>query len=520
MTLSSTPQTPETLLQKERRICREQLRRLANCFINRTFELTVKGSQRRNQLLIALFIMFGIFFTFMAHPLVDWGNELSHLFQALFSLNFMTTAPLATTQFFTFALGAIIDPDTLRYLPVLILPFLIALQSAAIYLADIFELKKVEIAREFILQVALQGSNESIRIGNGEVSEKDKNSPIYQIGGPGQVLVELDTAVLFEKPNGQPHVIGPTTKGKAKLEGFERFRQAIDLRNQYTDPLVVKSRSFEGIPVSAVDVRLVFSVWREGKQPSVENPHPFSEKAIESLVYRQASRVILDRPNPSEPPSSWTGTIQGLIRSELGGFMSRHRLTEYLASIGPPEIQQARQREQEITRIGNAVVVNNTLVPRAIPSVPNFQARNIVSSLFSQFAEGFTQNASNRGVELDWIGIGTWKTPNEIIPEQHLDAWKLSLENLKLSRQENIDAHRENIGTQELLQMIRETPLMTYQECLSAGLDDQKVVKELLLAYRSQLKLAWDIYRSRDQFPPPDLREALRLIIGLVSYIN
>jgi hypothetical protein len=397
---------PESVFQKETRIFREQTRRLVNCVLNKTFDLTVKGSRRRNGTLILLFLLFGLFFTLRAHSLSDWANELSLVFQYFFKPDIAQIAPNTPQQFIAFTFGAILNPRTLRYLPVFILPFFIALQAASIYLADIFEIDKPEIARDFILWVSLIGSREKIRIGNGDVVESDRDSPIYLIGGPGQVVVELDTAALFEKPDGRPRVIGPTTNGKAVLEGFERFRQAIDLRDQYTDPLVVKNRSLDGIPVIAKDVRLLFSVARGNQEHSAKNPHPFSEEAIEKLVYEQVSKVV-DGPYPSEPPSSWTGSAVGLIRSELGGFMSRHLLADYLASIGTPEIEKARQREEEIMKVGKAVLSDgDELEPHDIPEAPNFQPRRLVSNLFSQFTESFTKNARKRGIRLEWIGVG------------------------------------------------------------------------------------------------------------------
>ena len=87
-------------------------------------------------------------------------------------------------------------------------------------------------------------------------------------------------------------MIGPTTRGKARLDGFERFRQAIDLRNQTIElrdndgkSATVLGRSLDGIPITAADVCFVFTVHRNGQSPSAVNPFPFSEEAIEKLVY-------------------------------------------------------------------------------------------------------------------------------------------------------------------------------------------------------------------------------------------
>jgi len=517
MTVSPIPRQPETVLQKERRIFRKQLRRIANCTLNKIFELTVRGSQRRNQALIFLFLALGIFFTIRAHPLTEWGGQLSLVFQYFF--NPTTVAqnfPNIPADFINFAFGAIFAPKTLRLLPIFLLPFYFALRAAATYLADIFELEKIETATEFIVQVALTGSRKKLHIGKGDVVDSDKNSPVYLIGGPGRVIVELDTAALFEKPNGQPRVIGPTTKGMVTLEGFERFRQAIDLRDQYTDSLDVKSRSLDGVPVSTKDVRLLFSVYRGGNTPSALSPHPFDERAIQTLVYGQASRVVLEGPYPSEPPSSWTGTIQGLIRGALGGFMSRHRLAEYLASIGLPEVEEARKRENEILKAGKIVLADgDNLSRRKVPPAPVFYPRTAVSNLFGQFAVDFSKNASKRGVQLSWIGVGTWKTPNEIVPEKHLEAWRLSRENLGRGSQGALNGLKKENQLQQTLRLVQSVPLARFHQ--NRDKTHKDIIQELLVAYREQLIEVLELLAKSNRPEPPIVRAAIKHIEGVLG---
>jgi len=518
MTFPAPPHVPETALGKEGRILREQIRRLANCFLNRIFELTDKGSKRRSRMLFIILIALGFLISLRtSYSLGDWGAELSRLFTFFFVRDYATLAPNTLTDFFNFVLSAFFGSKTLRYLPVVILPFVLAWQAAATYLDDIFELNRIDVARDFIMQVALTGNRKSIRIGGGDVAEKDKESPIYLIGGPGQVLVELDTVALFEKPDGKPRVIGPTVKGKVTLEGFERFRQAIDLRDQYPDPLEVDSRSLDGIQVSAADVRMLFSIWRDGQSPSAKAPHPFSPKAVESLVYDQVSRVIVDGPYPSEPPVSWTGTSLSLIRGELGGFMNMRRLVEYLASIGPNEVHQAQQRENEILAVGNNVIADgDSLEPRQVPPPPEFQARNKISSLFSQFTKDFTEKASKRGVELHWVGVGTWKTPNEIVPSKHLEAWRISRENIARGNPTALDILRQEARLQQIIRIIQTAPLGRFQQ--TSKDEHQHRVQDLLIAYRQQLIEAEELLRKSKKPIHPSIPRAVEYIGNVLAH--
>ena len=252
MTVSATSRKGQTAFQRELEEFNKQFARLGNCLLNRIFDLTVKSSQRRKNLLIALFFVSGVIFTLSYHSLEDWGVQIGNLFRYFFNITYAQQFPDTFNQFISFTFGAVFSPRTLRYLPIFILPFLLALQSAAIYLADIFELEDVGIARDFILQVALLGAREKLTIRNGDVVEKDLNSPIFQIGGPGKVVVELDSVAVFEKPDGRPHIINSIKASNHILDGFERFRGAIDLRDQFLelsekDKTSVTGRSLDGM---------------------------------------------------------------------------------------------------------------------------------------------------------------------------------------------------------------------------------------------------------------------------------
>jgi hypothetical protein len=379
---------------------------------------------------------------------------------------------------------AVTDPHILQYLPIFLAPIFIALHAAALYLADIFELEDVAVARSFVWGVALSGSNETIRITQGKVAEQHLDSPAYLIGGPGKVMVDLDSVALFERADGTPHVIGPTGKepgGKATIDGFERFRQAIDIRDHHVElrdqdgkSPSVKSRSRDGIPITATDVRLMFSVYRgENANPSPESPYPFNKDAIERIVYKSVSRVTPDQINPSAFEFSWINNMIGLIRGRLGGFMNERNLTEYLASTGTPEFEKLKQREDTIAEQVRRLTqpTDESASPKPLKPPPAFTARYKITNLFSQFTEEFTKSARNNGVELHWIGVGTWKTPPEIaiVSDKHLEAWKLSQDNMKAGSQEAMNKAESDAVLGKMVYLIQKTPIEAYQEISGSG---------------------------------------------------
>jgi hypothetical protein len=516
-----------TALQKEWQLFKELFARLRDALLNRLFDLRPEKAVRRRQYLVFLFILTGFLVSLREYPLDGWAKHIQDIFSFLF-IQSGTYAPNYPGNPFDniswFGYRALTDPHTVQYLPLLLASFFIALQSAAIYLADIFELEDVSVARKFVSEVALTGSDETIRITQGDVFEEHRNSSNYLIGGPGKVMVDIDSVALFEKPDGTTRIIGPTGKesgGKATLDGFERFRQAIDLRDHYIElrdqndkVKSVKSRSRDGIPVVATDVRFMFSVHRGGQKPNDNNPYPFSKEAIERLVYKATSRVTPDLTNPSTFEFSWINNMVNLIRGKLSGFMNEHKLTEYLASIGQPELEKAEKVEKEIAEKAKALASSIAEEPVRETSAPSpddkkrdeFVSRySVKKNLFDLFTEEFLKTTRERGVELHWIGVGTWKTPVEVVPEKHLEAWKLSRENLVKGSDGAIRKLTDETMIQETITLIQEVPVEAYQAAKEEQAEHKRAMQAILKAYQQQLIKARDFINAKAEITSEDV---------------
>ncbi len=527
--------TGETALQKEENLFKELFIRLGNAVLNSIFDLRPERAARRMQYLLILFFISGFLVTLRYYPPGLWTQRIQSIFLYLFNPAYAKTYvggdPI--TDFFFFALRAITDPRVFQYLPVFLAPFFIAVQSAAIYLADVFELEDVSVARSFIWEVALSGSDETIRVTQGDISEAHRKSPNYLIGGPGKVVVDLDSVALFEKPDGTPHVIGPTGKepgGKATLDGFERFRQAIDIRDHYVDlrdqnpeSQSVKGRSRDGMPITATDVRLMFSIHRgKGARPSSESPYPFSKEAIEQIVYKASSKVTPEQSNPSTYKFSWVNNMIGLIRGRLGGFMSERNLNVYLASIGMPEFEKAKEREQAIAeQVGQLTQpTEEPLKAKEVKPPPDFTPRYMITDLFSQFTEEFTKSARNSGVELHWIGVGTWKPPLEVVSEKHLDAWKMSQENLKNGNKEAMNKVEGEAILKKMKALINSVPLTAYHELIGTSKQSRKSAKKQEHKLRTNEDMEGDIDISLSEDDLADSLDEMAKIIEISRIMN
>ena len=532
---SSSPSSPareETALQKEQRIFNELFLRLSDALLNRLFDLSPKSATSRLHYLIFLFLLSGFLISLRYYPLSVWALYIQDIFIYLFNPNYAQNIPgNPFTNIISYGIQAFTDPRNLQYLPIFLAPFFIALQTAANYLADIFELADPGVARHFVNAVALSGSNETIRISQGEIYEDHRTSPTFLIGGPGKVIVDMDSVALFEKPDGTPRVIGPTGRepgGRAQLDGFERFRQAIDLRDHFVElrdeegkSAVVMGRSLDGIPITATDVNFVFSVHRAGQKSSTAQPYPFNPKAVEKLVYKATSRVTPDLNNPSTFEFSWINNMVSLVRGRLGGFMNNHKLTEYLASIGQPEWERVQQRESEIAEVKKelgSTATEQLSTDMDFKPPPDFKPRyKILKDLFNQFAEEFSSIASGRGVELHWIGVGTWKTPVEIIPEKHWEAWLISRENLE--KESDITTKRwiKEATVQKFNALIQDVPVAKYQ-AVTEQYEHSHAVRALLEAYRQQLIELADFLKAKGEAVPAVIIQAIKHLNDVLGF--
>jgi hypothetical protein len=266
----------------------------------------------------------------------------------------------------------------------------------------------------------------------------------------------------------------------------------------------------------------MFSVYRGGVKPSSENPYPFSKESIEQIIYQATSRVTPEKTNPSTYEFSWINRMTGLIRGELSTFMSKHKLTAYLASIGMPELEKIKQREEkifeEVQKIAPAEPEAGA--SKEPKSLPEFQPRYKVSNLFTQFAEDFTKKAHNNGVELHWIGVGTWRTPPEIeiVPEKHLEAWKLSNDNLYRESPEILSKLETEAILQKTIDLIQDVPIAAHQRIVMEEKESKKALRALLLAYHQQLLEAAEFMRAKGEAVPPNIEDAIAHINNMFGH--
>ena len=408
---------------------------------------------------------------------LSWG---AYLTQPGFS-------PQIGVDFLLYPLQAMTAPVVLQIVILVALSCWIAYRTAGVYLDDIYELKDDKVARKFIYQAVFGSQFNLISIKGGDVSREHRKTPLFRIGGPGWVQVHLDNVALFEAIDGAPRVIGPTVgkpDNREVLSGFERLRAIIDLTDQI-EKFDVPGRTRDGIRITLTDVTVVFSVYRGGGSATLSRPYPFDPLAIRRLVYSQGK-------------ANWTLAVSSLIRRRFREFISRHTLSEFLAAVGSPEVLQEQQEQADLqgqfTRLGGAPSGGGS---QTIP--PNFRTRSDVMT--ELFAEEFEKEAARRGVEIKWIGGGTWKLHDEdrVVPQRNVEAWKLSRENLLRGNPESLDHVQQESLFTELARLVQEVPVHTYTE-----VKDQEALtamRRMIIAYHKTIREAYELYQNNPDDP-------------------
>ncbi len=508
-------------------------------FLTRLLDTTERAARWRRFFTWLIFWIFIIVLAWRDNP-QGWIDHFRKIFLSFFIDKDAVNTIVSAFSLLGFAIQALIAPDVLKHILVVLGPFLLAWQIAAVYLQDIFELEHTGIARDYIMQSALASEYDHITIRSGTIDLKNTESPLIQIGGPGRIQVELDSAALFEKVDGSCRVIGPTVEGRHYkfLEGFERIREVIDLRDLSTDSMTNSSRSRDGIQVVAKDVRLVYSVQRGNQKETLEKPFPFIDEAIRQLVFQETTLVTPGQPKIvsredywKQTYKRWSGTMPGLIQGALSDFVGEHNLSEFLANIGQIELDALKRIEAENRQSSESMAASGE-PPTASEielDAPDFTPRTEITNLFYDFASGFPKKAENRGVQLTWIGVGTWGTPAsaDLISKNHLEAWRISRENYLRGHPQALANIREDACLQEMQNLIQSVVLSTFKDARQQDLPAQEIAHKILTAYREQLGAGWELYeRDRKNSPdavetPPSLIEALRMINGLLAhYVN
>lgn len=463
--------------------------------VSQIFGLTKSSVKYRNTWRI--YVAIAVYFTFSLITLMLSGDQL-----------------LTTNQRFV-----LIGMSGLKYLPLLWAIYNTAKTKAAEYLDDIYEIQDHETSLKFIEEMAFGTGYKKdegvITIDEGKISKEDEISPIILIGGPGKVKVNLGSAALLEQVDGDPKVIYARDEAW-QLDCFERIREignedqvgkreyaVINLQEQFVGGILVRSRTKDGIPLEAQDIKIRFSVLRNAnpkdKTADDFDPYSFDERAVQSLVYNQ---TIMTPPPQTVPGISfpWDTTVIPLVIYKLDKIITEHTLSEILASISQQELDALAENEQTIKKMqvdltGETKVSNSANAM----SVPKFKQRSKITQDF--YENPFTEEAAELGVVIHWIDIGTWQFPENIKPikEKLKGAWDLTRANVAFRNK--VDGSRKAFELDEFLQLINATIVSIYDKNFYSPKPSDKDFDEIVKLSEKTTGIKPDYFLRQEQKP-------------------
>ena len=278
-------------------------------------------------------------------------------------------------------LGSFFAPNVLIHLLPVTAGVWLGFRLGVHYLIDLFEIESPGIAARYLRSALFGLSYDTLHITSGELKQLDWSSPIFRIGGPGYLTVQLGYAAVFETPEGHPRVYGPAQR--RFIAGFERLRDVVDLRDQLRTVDEARAVTRDGIEVYARDAQMVFRVFGGGGQRSLEDPYPFTDEAIRRLVYGQAVT--------EQGLQEWAAALPRLVLREIANFVAGLTIEEFLA-LQPRDALQSEAAMEPLSgdQTGGFHIPRHQLTER-------FHTRELHDRL------------QEAGLELAWVGVGTWE---------------------------------------------------------------------------------------------------------------
>ncbi len=289
-----------------------------------------------------------------------------------------TTLPFPIDVLLDFARSLFAPPVIVHVLPVLAGLYL-GLQVATHYLADLVELQPSSRASRYLASSIFGLGYYSMEVSNGEPNSLDNTHPLVRIGGPGLLTVHLGFAAVSETTDGFPRIYGPA---KSRfIQGFERLRDVVDLRDQLGKVDEVRAVTRDGIEVYARDAQMMFRVYVADLTRNLQSPYPYDENAVRHLVYGRAVTT--------NGPRERSEVLADLVSNEIRTFVAGLTIEEFLAL-------QPRVMLEEGSQAARDVRAQTIHIPRR--------------QLTDRFHTSDTrQRLQERGWEVAWVGVGTWE---------------------------------------------------------------------------------------------------------------
>ena len=306
-------------------------------------------------------------------------------------------------------ISTFLNPQVFLYLIPVLFSLSVGIILSSRYLADLFELESLWIAIRYLFASLFGWNYPRLKIDRGDVDQLNPTNPIKRVGGPGFIQTHLGYAATAEAIDGIPKVYGPAmdeihpaqpevdssipTRAHSTyfIQGFERLREVVDLRDRLVKIGEIRAVTRDGVLAYARDAQMLFRVYSADKERSLKSPYPFTEESVRRLVYGQP--VVEGKTRSPDQALAY------VLRHEIIDFIAHHTLEEFLA-LQPYRSTVKQHPEQE-------------------PAVESLQQIHIPRRELTEHfhTKVLRERLRKQGVELVWVGVGTWEIPVSIQQE-------------------------------------------------------------------------------------------------------
>ncbi len=279
---------------------------------------------------------------------------------------------------------------TLRYWVPPLLGVLLAFTVSALYLQDVFGLRRYwRDAVRYLFYSLFGQSYLALTVPEAAAADEAGEAHLLNvIGGPGYLDVKLGNAVLCERLAGPSAVYGA---GRHFLRRFEKVRAVVSLEEQHRQSEKVEAVTKDGLPVTLRDVEVTFRV-HAGKPRTPDNPYPFLPGAIPAIVYGQTVS--------EKGAGEWQGSVLGAVRGRIVNWIATQRLDDLTGPLRNPALFDK-------------------------PAPRDDDPRRKIRGLFER--PDVRQQFTGMGVELLWVSVGHIDSPPEV-DAQRLYNWRAASE--------------------------------------------------------------------------------------------
>jgi len=325
-------------------------------------------------------------------------------------------------------IGWILEGATPAFAIYIILPLVVfggVMINGVLYVQDIYELNDFRKVLNHLISAMFSMGLPSLRIMDGQkdIAHGEINI-VDRIGGPGILNIKPGNVVVLETLKAPSRILG---SGELKINRGELIKSVIKLGDYpgHIDEFNVATRDGIDMKISGVEYRFcIISPRQDVSLRTMQNPYPFSKKAVYNLVYNRNAGA-------DGKIGEWSEAVKGAIRGIISEHIASHELDQLLT-------------------------------PSAKEDHPIYQ-------LHKKFDDPkYMEKIKSAGAKLLWINIGNVSPAQKDIEDQRLKVWlakqsgterllKAQGEAEKVSSRERGRAESQTVLLRSIAQALQET---------------------------------------------------------------